>query len=597
MRLVLCVLLCCTFAALLPGQPTGSDDLLPPLFYAVVSDTQKPENEPLTDFEWAVAQINAVEPGFVLMPGDLTNTGTVKQYTRFMDVARRLKPPVYVAPGNHEAPAGETIYRARFTAHTGQLPFYHQPLGGWHLIVLDSVRFVKGKLQHDGEIDAAQMQWLARELEGIPTDAPIILSLHHPFVYHDGLVNYPDLLSLFARHYLAYTVTAHYHRNRYHQDMNAVHHFTTGALSFSCSKACGIGYRWVSTVGRRLWTSWVETTVNEPLKELTEIKGEGTVEKGWRVELPPVPDGCVCLRLRYSGSGLTLRISGATMEPDAFTLPATEAVAQAFIPAPSGATAAVFECLDATTARAPVIESVKLYASTTPWQHYRLKAPGETCCKIALHSPQDGATVKPGLIPVLACIHRGAQGVTTELLIDGKPVSVHAGGFVAAVFDANGLQSKSHKFKNSLYVNDELVSLLPQDRDVLAWEQLGYPIAGTLWRAHERPWFMLTAGTATDGTGANPPENNEDFFASNVLLYDGQQYLADEDLPLGRSVTIGDNNPKISTYFKCHPTVSVKPAEWEALLHAWDATDIAPGEHTITVKAADKCVSISVTVE
>ena len=583
-------------ACLEAAQPERA--VAPPLFYAVVGDTQKPDEDPYNDFAWAVAQISGIAPQFTMVPGDLTNTGSAGQFQNFMEIARQLRTPVHYAIGNHEAVVGEHAYRERFTEYTGQPPFYHREVGGWHLIVLDSVRFVKGKLQHDGEIGSEQMNWLAKELQGIPPTDPILLSLHHPFIRHDGLINYPAVLKLFSGHWLVYTITGHYHRNRHHQDGNAVHHFVTGALSFSCAKDCGIGYRWMSTVGLHLWTAWVETTDAEPLEHVRSVSGPGEVREDWRVSLPPAPGGRVCLRLRYTGSGLTLSTPGVQGEFESLQLPQVESATEAFVPVTPEAAAVVFSRSPDTRGAPAAIESIELYTSPATWQHVRLRRPGEVRCTIALHWPRKGAVVARGSVPVLACIHRGVSEVAPELLIDGAPVPVDAGDFVAAIFRANGLQAKSYGFKNSLYVNGEFVSLLPDERDIVATEQLGYPIAGPLWRREKAaPWFMLTAGTAKDGTGANPPENNEDFVASEVVLFDGSRYLCDEGLPLEQSVTVGDNRPEIKTYVKCRPTVPVQPGEWQAVLHSWNTMDVMPGPHTLTVKAAGTSTSVSVTVE
>lgn len=604
MRSTVAALACCCASPLLAAQSPPPGAVAPPLFYAVVADTQKPDKDPYKDFAWAVAQINEIAPQFTLMPGDLTNTGSADQLRGFMKVAQGLRTPVHYAVGNHEAGVGEQVYRQRFTEHTGQPPFYHREVGGWHLIVLDSVRFVDAKLQHDGEIDPEQMDWLAQELQSIPPDAPILLSLHHPFVRHDGLTNYPAVLKLFSGHWLVYTITGHFHRNGHQQDANAVHHFITGSLSFSCSKACGIGYRWVSTVGQHLWTAWVETTDGKPLEHLTKVSVPGEVRETWTLPLPPVrpldqaPGRRVCLRLRYTGSGLSLSTPEVVGEATSLVLPDASSVTEAFIPLAPRAANIVFSVVPGATDKPPAIESLDLYTSTATWDHHRLRRPGETHCTIALHWPRDGSVLERGHIPILACVHRGVVDVEPEVLIDGRPVRLDAGGFVAAIFKANGLQAKSYGFKNSLYANDDLVSLLPADRDVLATEQFGYPIAASLWRRQEtNPWFMLTAGTTKDGTGANPPENNEDFVASEIVLYDGTRYLCDKDLPLERSVTVGDNKPEFSTYVRCHPTVPVQPSEWQAVLHAWDATAAPSGTHTITVRAPGAAASVSVVLE
>ncbi|MBT3290960.1 MAG: hypothetical protein HN380_26685, partial [Victivallales bacterium] len=68
-------LLSALLAAACSAQPVP-----PPLFYAVVSDTQKPADDPLEGLKHTVEQVNQMAPAFVLMPGDLTNRGSVAEY-------------------------------------------------------------------------------------------------------------------------------------------------------------------------------------------------------------------------------------------------------------------------------------------------------------------------------------------------------------------------------------------------------------------------------------------------------------------------------------------------------------------------------------
>jgi len=614
-------LLAC-LAALLTSVLTRAElPVAPPLFYAVISDTQKADNDTLTDFAWGAGQVAEIAPDFVLMPGDLTNTGSDNQFTNFMRVAAGLTGPVYYGVGNHEAPAGEHVYRARFSKYTGQQPYYHQQLGNWHLIMLDSVRFQNGKLQHDGEIDAEQMAWLKQELQGIDPQAPIFLSLHHPLIDHDGLVNRHELLKTLAKHYLVYTVTGHFHRNGHHQDANAIHHLVTGALSFSCSKKCGIGYRWISTVGRDLWTAWIETTDEPPLTLIHHEKSPDPLPAMGPMAQKVAVKNPVCMRLRYRGKGVGVLFgtqpheewippagTGApTVQVDSkagtvlLQLPATNLAATAFVPL-SEAAAKIAFAENAVrrlfgSAQANVTE-ISVNETTAQWDHYTLKKPGDTNCKVSLRYPRGEAGPVSGVIPILACLDGRPDGLEPELLIDGKLVVPEVGSFVAVVFDANGVQGNSHKFKNSLYVNDEFITLLPMDRDILTWEKLAYPLPRRIWEQEpQKPWFMLTAGTPSDGTGANPPANNEDYVVRNVTLFDGSAYLCDLNLPLGKGISIGDNSPKFKTFFKCYAQESVVPRDWQVVLHAWDTAGLTPGEHTIMIRLGSASASAAVTIE
>ena len=107
---------------------------------------------------------------------------------------------------------------------------------------------------------------------------------------------------------------------------------------------------------------------------------------------------------------------------------------------------------------------------------------------------------------------------------------------------------------------------------------------------------MLTAGTPTDGSGANPPANNEDYTAAGLSLYDGATYRHDPNVPLTKTVTIGDNSPNTKTFLTCRPTSQFQPDSWQVVLHAWDTAGIAPGEHTLALRAGNASSTVTVTV-
>jgi len=569
----------------------------PPLFYAVVADTQKPDNDPFEEFAWAVGQINDIGPDFVLMPGDLTDSGTQNQYEHFMKVASTLRGPVRYALGNHEAVSGQKVYRSRFTSHTKSPAYYHVKHGGWHLVVLDSARFLDDKLQHDGAIDPEQLGWLKRQLDAIGPEEPIVLSLHHPMVPHDGLKNAEQLLSLFDEHYLLYTVTAHFHRNRHHQDQRALHHITTGALSFSTDKKnCGIGYRWIATVGHDLWTAWVETTDKKPFKLLYHEQGPGTLGPGgWRTGTHGLSHKPVCVRVRYQGEGLRLSTDGH--QP--IHLPAAREPATAFIPMIPGPQASGPQNTRSRMLITPLnharVHELWVYETAAKWQRHRLKQPGEVRATVRIHAPEADASLPRGRVAIAAIIQAPAK-LPANLAIDGRPVEPDPAGLLAPTFQASGLQTKSFGFKNHLFANGQFVAALPTDRDVTEWERFLYPIPAAVWNKEAKPWYMLTAGTPEDGSGADPEENNEDYLAMDLALYDGRQYLKDPLIPMGKARPIGDNADDRKTWLKCYPSEPFNPEGWRALLHSWDTTDVQPGVHELSITVGQVRQTITVRV-
>lgn len=576
-------------AILLPGLVLAADPA--PTFYAVISDTQKPDHDPLTDFRWAVGQLNLLKPPLLVMPGDLTNTGTERQYTAAVQVARSCVAPVWFVIGNHDAVPGEQVYRERFTHFCGQAPWRHERLGAWHFFLLDSARFIDGRLQHDGQVSQEQLDWLAGELKDVGPEEPCVLVAHHPFaIQADGLVNADAVLDLFDGHYLVYTLAGHFHGNRHDVDHRAIHHLVTASLSFGLPKATGIGYRLISTAGRDFWTTWVPTATEQPFRQVFAA-APGAITVPTRLTVPGSGERA-CLRLDYAGGAVTVSVAGTQVAELAAAEQAT-----AFLPL-AGAAAEALVKGPATIELAPgaktVVSTVSVWSSPTPWDHYLLRRPGETRAELTLHAPVDGARVERAVVPILA-VGRAAGAAQPALSIDGREVAPNDGRMVALIVKVNGVQSKSYGFINNLYVNGEVFRRLPWDRDITDWEELAYAVPRAVWDRQSPATVALTAGTKDDGSGANPPANNEDYWAQGVLAYDRGRFLDDPDSPADKGFLLGDNSARPRCRLDMTPRRDVKPGPLRVLLHAWDTTNLAAGKHTVTVALGG--VSRTITVE
>lgn len=576
---------------------------LPPLFYAVVSDTQKPANDPLTELRRVVAQVNQMAPAFVLMPGDQTDTGSVAEYENVMPVIRQFAAPVLAMPGNHEAVAGDAVYQGRFHEYFGEMPYSCHAVGGWQVIRLDSVLFQDGKLAHEGAIDEAQLTWLKASLMSIPRDAPILLSQHHPLRYPETqTANEEELLRLFADRHLVYTVTGHRHMNDVYQDVDAIWHIVTGSVSFSCRPATdGIGYRLVSTVDRDLWTAWIDCKDPQPARLLARFSAP---------VCPPVATEAkqLVLRVRYRGAGeLVFGVQGVKAPVSEGTvaaspagnalrirLPESRSEGTAFVPLPEICTTKLFTpgCQVAIEGKSLQLVSTELWESTAHWQHLSLKRPGETKGSIRILSPRPGEALARGPVPVVALVESSDPSMPEVKL--GSVVGTTTDAFVAVVFQANGLQSRSNGFRNCVYVNDAFLTDIAPDRDVLAWEWFAFPLRRSVWEAVSNPHFRLTAGTPDDGSGANPPANNEDYQARDLLLFTGNQCLVDPALPAAKTIALGDNGPQPLTLVECRPVDSLPPQRWRLVLQAVDASALAPGETNVSVRLGDLAAAVPV---
>jgi predicted MPP superfamily phosphohydrolase len=161
-----------------PSPPPGDD-----FFFLQLSDTHwgfKGPANPEADvtLEHAIATINASEtlPDFVVFTGDLTHTTDDdaerrSRMSRFKEIVSELKVKnVRFLPGEHDAaPDRGAAYREAF----GDLhySFDHK---GVHFIALDNVS------RAGAGIGDEQLEWLAKDLAGLPAQVPLVVLAHRP---------------------------------------------------------------------------------------------------------------------------------------------------------------------------------------------------------------------------------------------------------------------------------------------------------------------------------------------------------------------------------------------------------------------------------
>jgi 3',5'-cyclic AMP phosphodiesterase CpdA len=113
-------------------------------------------------------------PDAVLLSGDLADNAADDEYDVVKELVGRLGAPVYVLPGNHDD--RDALRRHFDVAGDPMTPVqYAVEVGPLRLVVVDSKRLGEGT----GELDAARLDWLDRELTAAP-EATTIVALHHP---------------------------------------------------------------------------------------------------------------------------------------------------------------------------------------------------------------------------------------------------------------------------------------------------------------------------------------------------------------------------------------------------------------------------------
>jgi 3',5'-cyclic AMP phosphodiesterase CpdA len=130
-------------------------------------------------FEAALRQLDELvpQPDLVLLSGDVVDDGSAADYATATELLSRLRQPLLVIPGNHDA---RDAFRACFRHHpylaeAGPLHFAVGDQGPVRILGLDVT--VPGA--HHGDMDDAACAWLAARLAEEP-DRPTIVMMHQP---------------------------------------------------------------------------------------------------------------------------------------------------------------------------------------------------------------------------------------------------------------------------------------------------------------------------------------------------------------------------------------------------------------------------------
>ena len=205
----------------------GPDD---DFFFVQLSDThwgfQGPPNpEAANTLKQAVRAVNSLprQPEFVIFTGDLTHTtdDAAVRATRmreFKAIVADLRAPVQrYLPGEHDASLdGGQAFRDHFGP-----THYSFDTKGIHFVVLDNVSDPKAAIGDE------QLDWLMKDLQPLPLEAPIVVFTHRPlfdlapqwdWATRDG----SKAIDLLQKHRNVTVFYGHIHQE---------HHFKTGAIA------------------------------------------------------------------------------------------------------------------------------------------------------------------------------------------------------------------------------------------------------------------------------------------------------------------------------------------------------------------------------
>ena len=180
------------------------------LRFALVTDTHVglPPSGPAERLSLVYGAIARLAPDFVLHCGDITDTGLPGEYDRYRAaVPAALRGRIRHVPGNHDVrwdPTAKGLYRAHF----GAAP-YSFDAGGVHVTAFDPTQ----PLLEPGHCGTAALDWLARDLAGLPAGTPALLFQHFPVgAGHDFVDDQGALLELMARYDVRGLIAGHVHR-------------------------------------------------------------------------------------------------------------------------------------------------------------------------------------------------------------------------------------------------------------------------------------------------------------------------------------------------------------------------------------------------
>jgi len=127
-----------------------------------------------------VERINALpqQPAFVMHTGDVTHLSKVEQFDAAKSILGRLKAPLMVIPGEHDAIGAEGAKRFAAAFPNADAP------DGWWSFDRNGVHFVSlvnvFNFETMGVLGAKQLDWLAKDLAAQKPDTPIVVFGHVP---------------------------------------------------------------------------------------------------------------------------------------------------------------------------------------------------------------------------------------------------------------------------------------------------------------------------------------------------------------------------------------------------------------------------------
>ena len=180
--------------------------------FALLTDTHISTSNPrpMEDLQRSIADINqnpAIE--FVVVTGDLTESGDRASIQAIKDELEKLNVPFYAASGNHETTWSESgVMDFSRVFGDSRFAFSHN---GLYFIGFNSGPVIR---MADGHVAPQDITWLKHNLDSVSKagDAPIFVFTHYPLRNGD-VDNWYEVTDVLRQHNVQCIMGGHYHRN------------------------------------------------------------------------------------------------------------------------------------------------------------------------------------------------------------------------------------------------------------------------------------------------------------------------------------------------------------------------------------------------
>ena len=180
--------------------------------FALLTDTHISTSNPrpMEDLQRSIADINqnpAIE--FVVVTGDLTESGDRASIQAIKDELEKLNVPFYAASGNHETTWSESgVMDFSRVFGDSRFAFSHN---GMYFIGFNSGPVIR---MADGHVAPQDITWLKHNLDSVSKagEAPIFVFTHYPLRNGD-VDNWYEVTDVLRQHNVQCIMGGHYHRN------------------------------------------------------------------------------------------------------------------------------------------------------------------------------------------------------------------------------------------------------------------------------------------------------------------------------------------------------------------------------------------------